>query len=127
MHVYVACDKHGKGDLLGLSPGNIHNCELLLELVDKIQPDIVYVQYEPGLYGLRLHPLRPSKIRTTIDLFYTKCRVPIVTTFHSDYTFRQWMRIPEMKKKKKEEASAKNDERHILPLKLKNTLYNIAV
>jgi glycosyltransferase involved in cell wall biosynthesis len=61
MDVYVVCDKHGKGDFLGLSPGNIHNYKLLLELVDKIQPDIVHVQYEPGLYGLKLHPLRPSK------------------------------------------------------------------
>jgi glycosyltransferase involved in cell wall biosynthesis len=127
MDVYVVCDKHGKGDFLGISPGNTHNYKLLLELVDKIQPDIVHVQYEPGLYGLKLHPLRPSKIRTSIDLFYDKCRVPIVTTFHSDYTFRQWMKIPEMKKKKKEEASATNDERHILPIRLKDTSYNIAV
>jgi glycosyltransferase involved in cell wall biosynthesis len=100
--VYVACDKHGKGDFLGLSPTNMHNSEILLSLVDKIKPDIVHIQYEPGLYGLKMDSYKPSKIQTTIDLFYEKCAIPIVTTFHSGYTIRQWMRIPEIILNKKE-------------------------
>ena len=39
--VYVACDKQGKGDFVGLSPTNIHNSEILLSLVDKFRPDMV--------------------------------------------------------------------------------------
>jgi glycosyltransferase involved in cell wall biosynthesis len=100
--VYVVCDKQGTGDFVGLSPANIHNSDILFSLVDKIKPDIVHIQYEPGLYSPKLHSYRPNKIHTTIDLFYAKCAVPIVTTFHSEYTFRQWMRIPEIIISKKE-------------------------
>ena len=53
-----------------ITPNNIHNSEILLNLVDKIKPDIVHIQYEPGLYGLKLYSYRPSKIFTTIDSFY---------------------------------------------------------
>lgn len=131
--VYVACDNLGNGDFVGLSPSNTNNSEILLDLVDKIKPDIVHIQYEPGLYGLTLHSLRPNKIHTTIDLFYTKCRVPIVTTFHSDYTFRQWMRIPEMKTKNRKESvmisGKKTDNKKYSPIlsSLKNTLYNFNI
>ncbi len=104
IEVYVACDNRGNGDFVGLSPNNIHNSEIILRLVDKIKPDIVHIQYEPGLYGLKLHSYRPSKIHTTIDSFYTNSKVPIVTTFHSGYVFRQWMRIPEIKINKKKES-----------------------
>jgi glycosyltransferase involved in cell wall biosynthesis len=45
--VYVVCDNRGNGDYVGLSPSNIHNPEILLNLVDKITPDIVHIQYEP--------------------------------------------------------------------------------
>jgi glycosyltransferase involved in cell wall biosynthesis len=103
--VYVACDNRGKGDFIGLSPNNIHNSEILLDLVNRIKPDIVHIQYEPGLYGLSLHSLRPNNIHSTIDLFYNKCKIPIITTFHSEYDFRQWMRIPQIKKNKKESSS----------------------
>ncbi len=34
-----------------------------------------------------------GKTRTNIDLFYDKCNVPIVTTFHTSFTFKQWMNI----------------------------------
>jgi glycosyltransferase involved in cell wall biosynthesis len=83
----------------------MHNSEILLDLVNKIKPDIVHIQYEPGLYGLKLHSLRPNSIHTTIDSFYNKCKIPIVTTFHSEYNFRQWMRIPQIKINKKESLS----------------------
>jgi glycosyltransferase involved in cell wall biosynthesis len=102
--VYVACDNRGKGDFVGLSPNNIHNSEILLDLVNRIRPDIVHIQYEPGLYGLALHSLRPNNIHSTIDLFYDKCKIPIITTFHSEYDFRQWMRIPQIKKNKKKSS-----------------------
>ena len=92
--VHVVCDKRGNGEFSGIYQQNPRNSEILLELVERINPDIVHVQYEPGLYGLRLDMLNPTKTRTNIDSFYKSCKVPIVTTFHSAYPFRQWMNLP---------------------------------
>ena len=117
VEVYVACDNRGKGDFVGLSPNNIRNSEILSNLVDEVKPDIVHIQYEPGLYGLKLHLLRSNSIHTTIDSFYNKCRIPIVTTFHSEYNFRQWMRIPQIKINKKENLS--NSEKNVSNSKYK--------
>jgi glycosyltransferase involved in cell wall biosynthesis len=40
-----------------------------------------------------LASLNPRNTCTTIDTFYDICETPIVTTFHSAYTFKQWMSI----------------------------------
>jgi glycosyltransferase involved in cell wall biosynthesis len=129
LDVYVACDNKGNGDYTMLSPNNMHNSEILLNLVNKIKPDIVHIQYEPGLYGLTLPSLRPNSIHSTIDSFYDKCKTPIVTTFHSEYEFRQWMRIPQIKINKRESLSisekSTDDEKYRLLSSLKNRLYNI--
>jgi glycosyltransferase involved in cell wall biosynthesis len=129
LEVYVACDNRGKGDFVGLYPKNMHNSEILLDLVNKIKPDIVHIQYEPGLYGLKLHSLRPNSIHTTIDSFYNKCKIPIVTTFHSEYNFRQWMRIPQIKINKKESLSnsekSTSDKKSKLLSSLNDKLDNI--
>ncbi|HJY14552.1 MAG TPA: glycosyltransferase, partial [Nitrososphaeraceae archaeon] len=45
------------------------------------------------LYGLKLDPLNPTKTTTNIDLFYQYCQIPIVTTFHSAYPFKQWLNL----------------------------------
>lgn len=90
--VYVACNKKGHGQFFGLSPTNMHNSDVLLKIVDKSHPDIVHVQYEHGLYGLKLDPINPRRISTNIDSFYERCKTPIVTTFHSSYNFKQWIR-----------------------------------
>jgi glycosyltransferase involved in cell wall biosynthesis len=92
--VQVVCDGRGSGEFSGISQHNARNSEILLELVDKIKPDVVHVQYEPGLYGLKLDMLNPAKTSTNIDSFYKLCKVPIITTFHSAYPFRQWMNLP---------------------------------
>jgi glycosyltransferase involved in cell wall biosynthesis len=129
LEVYVACDNRGKGDFVGLYPKNMHNSEILLDLVNRIKPDVVHVQYEPGLYGLELHSLRPNSIHTTIDSFYNKCKIPIVTTFHSEYNFRQWMRIPQIKINKKDSLpiseKSTEDKKCKLLLNLKDRLDNI--
>jgi glycosyltransferase involved in cell wall biosynthesis len=131
LDVYVACDNKGNGDYAGLSPNNMHNSEILLNLVNKIKPDIVHIQYEPGLYGLTLPSLRPNSIHSTIDFFYDKCKTPIVTTFHSEYEFRQWMRIPQIKINKRESLSisekSTDDEKYRLLSSLKNRLVNINI
>lgn len=89
--VYVACNEKGHGQFFGLSPKNVDNSDVLLKIVDKLHPDIVHVQYEHGSYGLKLDPLNPRKISTNIDLFYECCKIPVVTTFHSSYNFKQWI------------------------------------
>ena len=92
--VQVVCDRRGDGEFSGISQLNARNSEILLKLVDKVKPDVVHVQYEPGLYGLKLDMLNPAKTSTNIDSFYKFCKVPIITTFHSAYPFRQWMSLP---------------------------------
>ncbi|HZD36713.1 MAG TPA: glycosyltransferase family 4 protein [Nitrososphaeraceae archaeon] len=131
LEVHVACDSRGNGDYTGLSPNNIHNSELLLKLVNEIKPDIIHIQYEPGLYGLVLHPFRPNSIHSTIDLFYYKCKIPIVTTFHSEYNFRQWMKIPQIKINKKKSLSvhvkSTDDKKYNLQSIVKDKLDNIRI
>jgi hypothetical protein len=52
--IYVVCNEKGAGDFFGLEPTNKYKSDILLELVDKLDPDIVHAQYEHGLYGLNL-------------------------------------------------------------------------
>jgi glycosyltransferase involved in cell wall biosynthesis len=91
LDVYVVCDEKGNGQYSGLSPKNPHNSDVLLKIVNDLKPDVVHVQFEPGLYGLILDPLDPKKSGTYIDSFYTKCKIPIVTTFHTGYSLGQWI------------------------------------
>lgn len=89
--VQVACNDAGDGQYHGISPKNTKNSEVLMQIVEEARPDVVHVQFEPGLYGLILDPKDPRKSGTYIDSFYRTCRVPIVTTFHTAYTFEQWI------------------------------------
>ena len=98
--VYVACNDAGKGDFSGLSPQNDQNSQVLLKIVDNIKPDLVHIQYEPGMYGASKNPknLRSSS-ETYIDLFYKRCPTPIVTTYHTAFTLKQWLSQAELIKK----------------------------
>jgi glycosyltransferase involved in cell wall biosynthesis len=91
LDVYVVCDEKGDGQYSGLSPKNPRNSDVLLKIVNDLKPDVVHVQFEPGLYGLILDPFNPKKSGTYIDPFYTKCKIPIVTTFHTGYSLGQWI------------------------------------
>jgi glycosyltransferase involved in cell wall biosynthesis len=91
LDVYVVCDEKGDGQYSGLSPKNPHNSDVLLKIVNDLKPDVVHVQFEPGLYGLILDPFNPKKSGTYIDPFYVKCKIPIVTTFHTGYSLGQWI------------------------------------
>jgi glycosyltransferase involved in cell wall biosynthesis len=91
IEVGVVCNEDGSGEFIGISPSNERNSDVLLKIVEESQPDIVHVQFEPGLYGLVLDSRNPRSSRTFIDPFYHRCKVPIVTTFHSAYTLREWM------------------------------------
>jgi glycosyltransferase involved in cell wall biosynthesis len=92
VEINVLSNADGKeGDFKGLSPFAENNTEVMYELVQKIKPDIVHIQHEQGLYNFKTHPLLPYKTKTSIDKFYSICKVPIVTTFHTSYNFRTWM------------------------------------
>jgi len=91
--VNVVSNKLGNGEFSGLSPKNPENSRVLLDIVEKTKPDLVHVQYEHGLYGLKLNPINPRRTSTNIDLFYKYCETPIVTTFHSAYPFKQWFNL----------------------------------
>ena len=93
VRVYIACNERGNGDYFGLDAFNPHNSDVLMNIVDELGPDLVHVQLEHGLYGLKLGTISPNRISTNIDQFYEKCQVPIITTFHSAYPFTQWMRL----------------------------------
>lgn len=93
VRVYIACNEKGKGDYFGLDATNPHNSDILMKIVDEVNPDLVHVQLEHGLYGLKLGMINPSTTSTNIDQFYERCQVPIVTTFHSAYPFTQWMKL----------------------------------
>jgi glycosyltransferase involved in cell wall biosynthesis len=93
VEVLVICNEEGAGDLKGISPSNQKNAQVLLRLVQETRPDLVHVQYEHGLYGIHLDPVNPRKTGTNIEQFYQDCTTPIVTTFHSAYTFKQWMNL----------------------------------
>jgi glycosyltransferase involved in cell wall biosynthesis len=93
VQVFVVSSELGNGDYNGISPNNQDNSKVLLNIVKEVEPDVVHVQYEHGLYGIHLHPINPRRTHTNIELFYHECTVPIVTTFHSAYTFTQWMRL----------------------------------
>ena len=93
LEVSVICNEDGDGDFTGISPYNRHNSDVLLKAVEEFKPDVVHVQYEPGLYGLHLDPINPRMTTTNIESFYNDCKLPIVTTFHSAYTFAQWMKL----------------------------------
>ncbi len=99
MEVYVACNEAGKGDFSGLSPQNDKNSQVLLKIVDRIKPDLVHIQYEPGMYGSSQNPKNSRSSETYIDLFYSKCPVPLITTYHTAFTLKQWLSQAELIKK----------------------------
>jgi glycosyltransferase involved in cell wall biosynthesis len=91
VEIQVVCDEKGGGKFSGIHPRNSQNSQVLLKLVEREKPDIVHVQFEPGLYGLELALTGSRMGITNLDAFYLECPIPIVTTFHSVYTLRQWM------------------------------------
>src|SRR6478609_5175716 len=59
----------------GISPFEKNNSEIINDVVQKLNPDIVHIQHEQGLYNFKLNPLLPSKSKTSIDKFYSICKV----------------------------------------------------
>src|SRR5215203_4695738 len=66
--------------------GDKENSDHLLQLVSEIKPDIVNIQYERGLYEVDTtirHTIWRLVHGSTLDRFYRKCPVPIVSTLHT--------------------------------------------
>ena len=97
--VDVVCSKEGDGQFSGISPKNKQNSEVLLKIVNEAKPDVVHVQFEPGMYGLLLDMKDPRNSGTYIDAFYRQCKVPIVTTFHTGFSLGQWLNHASLVKK----------------------------
>jgi glycosyltransferase involved in cell wall biosynthesis len=93
MKVSVLCNEKGKGDYMGIDPENGNNSKIILDVIDEYVPDLVHIQLEHGLYGLKMDAINPSNLSTNIDEFYKECKIPIITTFHSAYPLRQWMEL----------------------------------
>lgn len=93
MKVSVLCNEKGKGDYMGIDPENGNNSKIILDVIDEYVPDLVHIQLEHGLYGLKMDAINPSNLSTNIDEFYEECKTPIITTFHSAYPLRQWMEL----------------------------------
>jgi len=91
--VSVLCNEKGKGDYGGIDPENGNNSKVILDVIDEYVPDLVHIQLEHGLYGLKMDAINPSKLSTNIDEFYKECKIPIITTFHSAYPLRQWIEL----------------------------------
>ncbi|MER5176034.1 MAG: glycosyltransferase family 4 protein [Candidatus Nitrosocosmicus sp.] len=91
IEIKVLSNSDGAGDYNGLSPFNKNNSEILYNLLQKLNPDIVHIQHDHGLIGFDINPLFPNRTKTGLDKFYSICKVPIVSTFHTSYKFKQWM------------------------------------
>ena len=66
--------------------GDKQNSDHLLQLVSETKPDIVNIQYERGLYEVDTtirHTIWRLVHGSTLDRFYRKCPVPIVSTLHT--------------------------------------------
>lgn len=87
----VASNSDGLSDYTGLSPTSKNNSEILLKITEESKPDIVHIQHEHGLYNFKIDPLFPFRTKTGLDKFYALSNTPIVTTFHTSYTFSTWM------------------------------------
>src|SRR5262249_35318330 len=66
-----------------LVKGSRRNSDELLNLVSELKPDVVNVQYERGLYEIDTtikHTLQRMVYGSTLDEFFAKCSVPVVST-----------------------------------------------
>ena len=53
--ILVVSSSDGSGEYKGISPNNFNNSELLLKFVKEIEPNIVHIQHEFGLYDYFLN------------------------------------------------------------------------
>jgi glycosyltransferase involved in cell wall biosynthesis len=73
--------------------GDKQNSDHLLQLVSETKPDIVNIQYERGLYEVDTtirHTIWRLVHGSTLDQFYRKCPVPVVSTLHTVFPKQEY-------------------------------------
>ena len=84
--------------------GDQRNSDRLMNLTEKLKPDIVNIQYERGLYEIDTslrHMIRRLLYGSTLDKFYKLCKVPTVSTLHTVLPYKEYQQyIKELARKK---------------------------
>jgi glycosyltransferase involved in cell wall biosynthesis len=73
--------------------GDKQNSDHLLQLVSETKPDIINIQYERGLYEVDTtirHTIWRLVHGSTLDRFYRKCPVPVVSTLHTVFPKQEY-------------------------------------
>jgi len=90
--------------------GDQQNSDRLMNLTDKLKPDIVNIQYERGLYEIDTslrHMTRRLLYGSTLDKFYKLCPVPTVSTLHTVLPYKEYQQyIKELARKKEGRLAA---------------------
>jgi glycosyltransferase involved in cell wall biosynthesis len=76
-----------------VNKGDKQNSVRLLNLIEKLKPDIVNIQYERGLYEIDTtvrHMIRRLLYGSTLDRFYKFCPVPTISTLHTVLPYNEY-------------------------------------
>ena len=76
-----------------VNKGDKRNSDRLLDLINKLKPDIVNIQYERGLYEIDTslkHMARRLLYGSTLDNFYKLCPVPTASTLHTVLPYNEY-------------------------------------
>ncbi len=93
VEVSIVCHQDGSGDFNILKFYDQNISDLLLRAIQDCKPDVVHLQHEFQLYDKDvLHG-------TNLRRFYSECKIPIVTTFHSVWSWHEWRRAHSLLKK----------------------------
>jgi glycosyltransferase involved in cell wall biosynthesis len=76
-----------------IKKGDWKNSRRLSHLVEELNPDIVNIQYERGLYEVDTtisHIVKRAIYGSTLDKFYKKCPISIVSTLHTVLPYNEY-------------------------------------
>ena len=85
--------------------GDRDNSERLLNIISKIKPDIVNIQYERGLYEVDTtirHTIWRLAHGSTLNRFYKDCPVPTVSTLHTVFPRDEYQAYVKERSQRKE-------------------------
>jgi glycosyltransferase involved in cell wall biosynthesis len=88
-----------------IKKGDRKNSDRLLDLVNKLEPDIVNVQYERGLYEIDTSIRRTASRAlhgSTLDRFYRQCPAPVVSTLHTVFPYQEYRQYTKERARRKE-------------------------
>ena len=85
--------------------GDRGNSGRLLQLVSELEPDVVNVQYERGLYEIDTtigHTASRILHGSTLDSFYRECPVPVASTLHTVFPYDEYRQYIKERARRKE-------------------------